>query len=126
MCMNSEKDPIVPSVALGYAIKEKDIDNFQVLFKKAEDNMYENKMYENESTQDSILNSLETMLRETTNETIEHSMRLKNNALKIGKELNLSEQVLNTLSSLADLHDLGKIAIPEEILLKPGPLTKLE
>lgn len=126
LCLNSKKDPIKPSVALGYSVKKDDHSNFQVLFKKAEDNMYENKMYESESANNSILNSLETMLRETTNETLEHSTRLRGMAIGIGKELGLSDQELNALSSLADLHDLGKIAISEEILSKPGPLSESE
>ncbi|MDM8534186.1 diguanylate cyclase [Clostridiaceae bacterium HSG29] len=126
MCLESEKDPIRPSVALGYAVKEKNIDKFPVLFKKAEDNMYENKMYESESTNNSILISLEAMLRETTNETFEHSIRLKNNAVKIGEELNLSNEELKTLSLLADLHDLGKIGVPQKILQKPGALSESE
>jgi len=53
-------------------------------------------------------------------------MRLKNTTLMISKELNLSEQELNALSSLADLHDSGKIAISEETLQKSGPLTNRE
>lgn len=122
-CNQSPKDPIKPSVALGYATKKNVSKAIEVVFKKAEDNMYHNKMYESESSNTTILESLETLLRETTNETLEHSQRLKTMAVAMGKALNLSEQVINELSSLADLHDLGKVAIPEEILLKEEPLT---
>ncbi|MBF0122520.1 MAG: response regulator [Candidatus Omnitrophica bacterium] len=43
-------------------------------------------------------------------------------ALAMGMSAEESEQILNT----APLHDVGKIAIPDSILLKPGPLTKDE
>jgi len=125
-CSNAAIDPIKPSVALGSATKNNTDQNLSSLFKIAEDNMYENKMYESEGTQSGILESMKAMLRETTAETSAHSHRMEFMALKMGEVLGLSTQELNALSSLADLHDLGKIAIPEHVLLKEGPLTEEE
>lgn len=122
-CNNSSKTPIKLSVALGYATKKYITEDMEKTFKKAEDHMYHNKMHESERSSNSIVASLETLLRETTNETLEHSRRLKKMALKMGKSLNLTTQEINALSSLADLHDLGKVAISEEILLKEEKLS---
>ncbi|MBE3089361.1 MAG: HD-GYP domain-containing protein, partial [Actinobacteria bacterium] len=44
----------------------------------------------------------------------------------LGRSLKLSENKLNELSLLSTLHDIGKIAIPDEILMKPGKLTEKE
>jgi HD-GYP domain-containing protein (c-di-GMP phosphodiesterase class II) len=44
----------------------------------------------------------------------------------MGRELGLAETQLETLHWGALLHDLGKISVPESILLKPGPLTEQE
>jgi len=66
------------------------------------------------------------MLRQTTNETIEHSQRLENLAISLGKKLGLSNHRLDVLASLAELHDLGKITISKDILKKAGPLTDKE
>ncbi|WP_235775588.1 HD-GYP domain-containing protein [Paenibacillus sinensis] len=44
----------------------------------------------------------------------------------IGQWLKLEEADLSLLSLAATLHDIGKVRIPEEILLKPGKLTKAE
>jgi len=44
----------------------------------------------------------------------------------MGTELGFSESQLELLYWSALLHDLGKIAVPEYILLKPGPLTEEE
>jgi HD-GYP domain-containing protein (c-di-GMP phosphodiesterase class II) len=44
----------------------------------------------------------------------------------IGKELGLDDVDLKTLRDAAQLHDLGKIGIPDEILLKTTPLTDEE
>lgn len=125
-CAKASKDPIKPSVAIGCATKTRMTEAIQSIFKKAEDYMYENKMYESEGTHTSILESLKTVLRETTSETADHSKRMEIMAVEMGKALNLDGQKLNALATLADLHDLGKVAIPEEILHKRGPLYELE
>ncbi|MCF8001966.1 MAG: PAS domain S-box protein [Halanaerobiales bacterium] len=125
-CQKAEKDPIKPSIALGGATKKETTDDFETVLKKAEDKMYQNKVHESPSVHNTILDSLETMLRETTNETLEHSQRLKDLAVDLGKRLNLSRHKLDVLASLADLHDLGKVAISKNILQKPCSLNSKE
>jgi HD-GYP domain-containing protein (c-di-GMP phosphodiesterase class II) len=44
-------------------------------------------------------------------------------SLGIGRRLGMSEFELTNLHWVALLHDIAKLGIPEEILLKPGPLT---
>ncbi len=47
-------------------------------------------------------------------------------ALEVGRELGLEGEDLDVLVRAAEMHDIGKIAIPEEILHKPGPLDDSE
>jgi putative nucleotidyltransferase with HDIG domain len=58
--------------------------------------------------------------------TAGHSHRVALYSLRIAAELGLSEQELKTLSIGASLHDIGKLAIPDSILLKPGALSEEE
>ncbi len=58
--------------------------------------------------------------------TAGHSYRVALYSLKIAAELGVSEQELKTLSMGAWLHDIGKLAIPDSILLKPGALSEDE
>jgi putative nucleotidyltransferase with HDIG domain len=58
--------------------------------------------------------------------TAGHSRRVRAISLRIGEELGLAEDELETLASAALLHDIGKIAIPDAVLLKPGPLNEEE
>jgi HD-GYP domain-containing protein (c-di-GMP phosphodiesterase class II) len=51
---------------------------------------------------------------------------MKEMALVLGVSLKLRENKLNELSLLSALHDIGKIAIPDEILMKKGKLTDEE
>jgi len=55
-----------------------------------------------------------------------HLRRVQVYALGIGKELNLSRGEMEALHAAALLHDIGKLAIPEHILTKPGKLTPEE
>lgn len=55
-----------------------------------------------------------------------HSMRVTLYSLALAKELNLPEGLLEEIETAGLLHDIGKIAIPEKILLKPGKLTEEE
>ena len=52
--------------------------------------------------------------------------RVAHNSVRLGSLLGLSAPELKTLWRGAYLHDVGKIGIPERILLKPGPLTPEE
>ena len=58
--------------------------------------------------------------------TAEHSLKVNQIAMRIGKEMELSPQELQCLEWGTLLHDIGKLAINDEILLKPGKLTEQE
>ncbi len=58
--------------------------------------------------------------------TAGHSRRVQQLALAIGRELNLSQAELDLLGHAALFHDIGKLAIPDSILLKPASLTEEE
>ncbi len=58
--------------------------------------------------------------------THDHLQRVQFYALEIGKDLGLSELELDALRAAATLHDIGKLAVPESIISKPGKLTRAE
>ncbi len=55
--------------------------------------------------------------------TAGHSRRVQQLALAIGRELGLSQAELDLLGHAALFHDIGKLAVPDAILLKPAVLT---
>jgi diguanylate cyclase (GGDEF)-like protein/putative nucleotidyltransferase with HDIG domain len=55
-----------------------------------------------------------------------HLQRVQLSALAVARELKLSEPELDALNTAAMLHDIGKLGIPDHILLKPGSLTPQE
>jgi len=59
-------------------------------------------------------------------ETAGHSRRVTELSLALGEALGLPAEDLRNLRRGSYLHDIGKMAIPDSILLKPGPLTDSE
>lgn len=58
--------------------------------------------------------------------THDHLQRVRVYATEIGKEIGLNQQELDALQAAALLHDIGKLAVPEHIISKPGKLTPEE
>jgi diguanylate cyclase (GGDEF)-like protein/putative nucleotidyltransferase with HDIG domain len=58
--------------------------------------------------------------------THDHLRRVQLYAVEIAKELGLDESQSNAIRAAAILHDIGKLAVPEHILSKPGRLTPEE
>ncbi len=59
-------------------------------------------------------------------ETQGHTMRVTELTLRLARELGLDERALTHVRRGALLHDIGKMGIPDGILLKPGPLSEEE
>ena len=55
-----------------------------------------------------------------------HLQRVRTYAVEVARELKLSEEQVEALRAAALLHDIGKLAVPEQIINKPGKLTPEE
>ncbi|HZQ08390.1 MAG TPA: GAF domain-containing protein, partial [Anaerolineae bacterium] len=79
-----------------------------------------------ETSYQATLLALSAALDARDRETEGHSQRVTKFALAIGRQLNLSADELTSLERGALLHDVGKIGVSDNILLKAGPLTPEE
>jgi diguanylate cyclase (GGDEF)-like protein len=77
-------------------------------------------------TEQSILQTISTMATLHDEETQSHANRMIRLAEATMRILNRSEEEVVLLRLAAQLHDIGKIGIPEAILHKPGPLNEDE
>ena len=125
-CAQSGADPVPLTISLGTATKTEIEQETALITKEAEDRMYLNKLTESKSARSYIISSLQRSLGEKTNETKEHAERLVEYAQKICRSLRLSASDLDELKLIAALHDIGKIAIPNSLITKAGPLTAEE
>jgi diguanylate cyclase (GGDEF)-like protein/putative nucleotidyltransferase with HDIG domain len=55
--------------------------------------------------------------------THDHLQRVQTYAVELGKKLHLNDNQLQALRTASILHDIGKLAVPEHIISKPGKLT---
>jgi diguanylate cyclase (GGDEF)-like protein len=117
---------LIPSIALGHSVKNNKTETIYSIIKTAEDKMYKNKLVESKSLRNTVLASLQRTLYEKDYLTEEHAERTRELAVKFGNHLGLSEDDINDLILLTSLHDIGKIAIQKDILIKKAPLNKEE
>lgn len=125
-CEQAEYKFMQLSIALGEGIKHSLQEDIYECITKVEEKVYRQKLLEKNSIKGSIMDSLKKSLEEKNMETNEHTERVAKYALAIGRKLELKISDLDELALVASLHDIGKIGVSEEILLKSEELTKEE
>lgn len=75
---------------------------------------------------EAVLFSLARSIEARDAYTGEHCERLARYSVQLGERIGLPEEQLTALRRGGVLHDIGKVAVPDAILLKPNPLTKEE
>jgi putative nucleotidyltransferase with HDIG domain len=75
---------------------------------------------------DATIEGLSRALDLRDKETKEHTFRVTNITVKLATRLGIKQSDLIHIRRGAILHDIGKVAIPDQILFKPGPLVEEE
>lgn len=127
-CNDVNVDDLPLSLALGLSCKESGSDDKTMydLLREAEDLMYKHKLTDSRSVKNAVLQALLKTLAEKSFETEAHTVRMQKIARQIGTCLNLSDTELSLLNLVITLHDIGKINVAEEILVKEGALNEQE
>ena len=81
-------------------------------------------LHEIQQSYDFTLEALAALLDAREHATAQHSVRVAKVARILSQEMGLSERDVDDISRGALLHDIGKMAIPDAILMKPGRLTE--
>ncbi|MBS1894998.1 MAG: diguanylate cyclase [Actinobacteria bacterium] len=92
----------------------------------ADRRMYADKVSERASAGSQSRDVLLAALRERTPLLAEQAVDVADLALAIAEELGMSAEERDETSRAAQLHEVGKMAIPDAILAKPGPLEDSE
>lgn len=115
------------SVSISFGVSTKQInDNFEEVINRAETNLYKNKLYESSSHRNESIRAILNTLKAKDEYSEEHSKRVSDICKKMGKKMGMTKQDLELLTLISHLHDIGKIAIDDKILNKPGKLTEDE
>ncbi|QOX65215.1 diguanylate cyclase [Anoxybacterium hadale] len=114
------------NISFGWETKYSADEDIMKVLKSAEDYMYKHKLLESQSLRGNIIGTIINTLHEKNYREEQHSKRVSELCQKIGKVMGLSEIDIHKLKVVGLLHDIGKIAIGEGILNKPGRLSDLE
>jgi len=87
---------------------------------------WKNALAELEKSYDITLEAFGDTLELKDAETLGHTRRVTAYAIAIARKMGLSKEEVDVIARGAFLHDIGKLAIPDEILRKPGKLTAAE
>ncbi|HHV71804.1 MAG TPA: HD-GYP domain-containing protein [Clostridia bacterium] len=124
---NRENKELPLSVSIGSATSRcPELQPLVKILKEADNLMYRDKLYRSSSARNQIVNALLAALSERDYLADGHAHRLQELCKKLGQKAGLSPNQLTDLSLLAQVHDLGKVGIPDSILFKKGPLTESE
>lgn len=123
-----EKDAVLGvyrSISFGIASKTEATPISQILA-NAENDMYARKLFETTSHRSDTIKTIIQTLHEKNPREEAHSKRVSLICTEMGKVLGMSIEDQNSLNAISHLHDIGKIAIDEAILNKPGKLNEFE
>jgi len=124
--LNLYVNAIHVSISFGWDTKSKTDEDILKVLKTAEDYMYKHKFIENEGRGGNTISTIINTLHEKNPREEQHSQRVSEICQNIGKAIGFSEMKISKLKVVGLLHDIGKIAIEESILNKPGKLTEQE
>lgn len=114
------------SVSIGYAVSDAPPFSMTDLFKKADNEMYREKLHRTQSARSAIVQTLKKALEARDFITEGHCDRMQQLMTMLAGALKLPEHAQADLRLLAQFHDIGKVGIPDRILFKKGPLNQPE
>lgn len=95
-------------------------------FKEADNRMLGDKLLRSIKQKNRLIEVLATTLAKRDHTTEPHAQRLAILCPKLGRRLGLSQEEQDDLALLARIHNLGKVAVPDNILFKQSPLSPEE
>jgi HD-GYP domain-containing protein (c-di-GMP phosphodiesterase class II) len=114
------------SCSYGSVLMPSEATELSEALRTADDRMYVHKQRHRPSPGRQSVDVLVSVLEERDSALAHHLAGVADLAEAVGRRLHIPADELHTLRQAAELHDVGKLAIPEEILSKPGELTEEE
>lgn len=114
------------SITYGFSTRSNNCTDIMKLYQEAYDSMYAKKVLNIKSTHNTLVKTLMKTLETKDFTTKEHASRMVELATALGRKIGLSENRLNGIELFTEFHDIGKIGISDNVLLKPGQLNEEE
>ncbi len=123
---NEQFESIVLSVSIGYETKTSQEQSISDIFAKAEEYMYRNKLTESQSMRNQTIQAILRTLHEKNERERIHSEKVSKLSRSIAEAMNMDYEHVKEIETAGLVHDIGKIALDETVLNKPGDLTDAE
>lgn len=114
------------SISIGFSFRKNEALSMHELYKRADNHMYREKLRRSQSARSAIVKTLIKTMEARDMRTEEHAERMQRFLTDLAMAINLPACRLNDLLLSAQFHDIGKVGIPDRILLKSGSLTEEE
>ncbi len=125
-CDNESVEALSLSVSFGWDIKAHMNESIHEVLKSAEDYMYKKKLFEGPSMRGKTIDIIINTLHEKNKREEQHSHRVAELCEKLAIALNMPDHDIKMIRNAGLLHDIGKIAVQDSLLNKPGKLTREE
>lgn len=123
----NEKGLTIPlSISMGVAVCESGEQSLEETFKMADGAMYKDKLQRSSEARGEIVRALLARLYNREGITMAYNEQVQELCIKLGRQAGMDEGRLANLQLLAQVYDLGKVTIPEEIIGKKGKLGEDE
>jgi diguanylate cyclase (GGDEF)-like protein/PAS domain S-box-containing protein len=123
---NGENPAAQLSLSIGFALNDEAPSQVHKIFTQADNNLSREKLLCNKSIHSSVVQTLNKALEMRDFITGGHAQRIREFAEKLARSIGLPERSVIDMRLLAQFHDIGKVGIPDRILMKPGPLSPEE
>ena len=117
---------IALSFSVGYAVKTNNYITLEEVLKKADENMYKEKLFNKSNTYRKVLNSILKIFEYKQPFLKVHGQKVTKLIFDVAECLNISKSRLKNLELLAEFHDIGMIGIPHDIITKNEDLSENE
>lgn len=125
-CAKTQVNSIHLDISFGWSTLQNTEQDIHAVIIHAENRMYQHKMSESKSMRSQTIQTIMHTLHEKNPREEAHSKRVGELSQKTGICMGLPETEVKALYLMGYLHDIGKIAVEEGILNKPGKLTAKE
>jgi two-component system, cell cycle response regulator len=124
--LSAEGEGFVITCSYGSVLLPEEADRVSDALRVADGRMYVHKNRHRPTAGRQSMDVLLRVLHERDTRLGRHLAGVADLVEAVGRRLRVPAEQLETLRQAAELHDVGKVAIPEQILSKPGPLTENE
>lgn len=123
---NSKRQGLPLSISLGLAVSENAMQPLGEAYAAADRVMYKDKLGRSREARGAIVKALLASVYESDSALAGFSERMQEYCIKMGQKCGLDDNRMADLALLAQVYELGKVTVSEEILKKKGKLTEQE